>query len=272
MVVFGADLVKNHKVASYFIKRNLNKGTCLIVIDPYENEMDGSALYSLRPKPGTDVELLEGLMAAIVSLGLNKEASPVQVPSISLDKASSSSGINRDLLVSIGREIACAQKPVIVFGKGLTKETKNDAFKALEKLANLVHATALINTRGKANSAAAQKYGLDKTFNPVASSAVYLALGDDVPSERMIDGIKKVPFLAVQASYQSAVTDQADVIIPVETWVEQEGTYMSLDGRVQFAHRGVIPVSGVHSNLDVLNGLADRLNVKIGKEWLSELE
>ena len=272
VVVFGADLVKNHKVTSYFIKRNLNKGTCLIVIDPYENELDASALYSLRPKPGTDVQLLEGLMAAIVSLGLNKEISPVQTPAVSLDNASSVCGINRDLLVSIGREMACAQKPVIILGKGMTKESKNDAFLALENLAHLIHARALINTRGKANSAAAQKYGLDKTFVPADTSAVYLALGDDVPSERLVAGIGNVPFLAVQASYQSAVTDKADVVIPVETWVEQNGAYMNLDGRVQYAHRGTIPVSTVHSNLDVLNSIADRLNVKIGEDWLSELE
>jgi formate dehydrogenase major subunit len=272
VVVFGADLVKNHKVASYFIKRNLNKGTCLIVIDPNENEMEASALYSLKPIPGSDVALIEGLMAAIVSLGLNKEASPVQVSATALDKASSACGISRDLLVSIGREIACAQKPVIVFGKGMTKENTNSAFIALAKLAQFIHASALINTRGKANSAAAQKYNLDKTFNPGGTSAVYLALGDDTPSDRLVDSVKNVPFLAVQASYLSAITDRADVVIPVETWVEQEGTYMNLDGRVQFAHRGVIPASGVHSNQDVLINLANRLNRKIGGDWLIELE
>lgn len=272
VVAFGADLVKNHKVASYFIKRNLNKGTCLIVIDPYENEMDASALYSLKPKPGTDVQLIEGLIAAIVSLGLNKETSLIKAPIASLEKASSACGINRDLLVSIAREIACAQKPVIIFGKGMTKETQNDAFIALEKFAQFIKAKALINARGKANSAAAQKYELDKTFSPAGSSAVYLALGDDVPSDRIIDQIKNVPFLAVQASYQSAVTEQADVVIPVETWVEQEGTYMNLDGRIQFARRGVIPANDIYSNLVVLKHLADRLKVKIGEDWLSELE
>jgi formate dehydrogenase major subunit len=272
VVVFGADLVKNHKVVSYFIKRNLIKGTCLIVVDPDENEMESSAHYSLRQKPGTDVEFINGLMAAVVSLGLNKEGSSIQSPTTVLDKASSACGISRDLLVSIGREIACAQKPVFIIGKGMTKETVNDAFLALEKLAKLVHATALINVRGKANSAAAQKFNLDKTFNPSGVSAVYLALGDDIPSERLIAKINNVPFLAVQSSYQSAVTEQADVIIPVENWIEQEGIYMNLDGRVQNANRGVVPDHGVHSNIDVLKDLADRLKVKIGTDWLSELE
>lgn len=272
VLVFGADLVKNHKVASYFIKRNLNKGTSLIVVDPYETEMDPLALYVLHPKTGSDVALIEGLMAAVVSLGLNKNASPMQSPSTVLEKASNACGAPLDLLVSIGREIGCAQKPVVIMGKGMTKEMESDAFLALEKLATLIQAAALINVRGKANSAAAQKYDLDKIFDPAGASAVYLALGDDVPSERTIRVVKDAPFLAVQASYQSAITDQADVVIPVESWVEQEGTYMNLDGRIQYAHRGVVPAAEIHSNLEVLKNLADRLKIKIGTDWLSELE
>ena len=56
VMVVGADLVKNHQVAGFFIKRNIPNGTKLIVVDPQRNTLDLLAEVTL--KPGKTVEAI----------------------------------------------------------------------------------------------------------------------------------------------------------------------------------------------------------------------
>jgi NADH dehydrogenase/NADH:ubiquinone oxidoreductase subunit G len=168
--------------------------------------------------------------------------------------------------VAVGREIACAQTPVFILGKGLAKG-KSTTLKALEDLCRVVKGSAIINTRGKANSAAAQKYGLDQAFLPSRAKAVYIALGDDTPSERLITSLMDAPFVAVQASYSSSLTDMAEVVFPVETCFEQEGHFMNLDERVQKSNRATQAPEGVKSNLDVLKLLAHKMDTDVKENW-----
>jgi formate dehydrogenase major subunit len=53
----------------------------------------------------------------------------------------------------------------------------------------------------------------------------------------LIQRLEQAPFLVVQASYASELTEQADVVLPVEIWAEQEGHYLNLEGRLQKAVR-----------------------------------
>ena len=76
---------------------------------------------------------------------------------------------------------------------------------------------------------------------------------------------KRVPFLAVQASYVSPLTERADVVLPVEIWSEQEGSYLNMEGRLQWAKAGVQAPEGVRSNLGVLQDLAAELGLGSGR-------
>ena len=271
VLVLGADLVKNHQVSGFFVKRNLSKGSCLIVVDPYHNAMESFAHYSLQPTQGTDKDLLEGLIAATVSLGLNKDTPPTRITPSSLANASKACNIPRELLVSVAREIACAERLVIVLGKGLIQEKSKETFLVLEEYSKLVKASAIINTKGKANSTTAQKLKLDKAIIKEPVTAAYIVLGDDYAPDRLVNHIKDTPFIAVQASYSSKLTECADVVFPVETCFEQEGIYINLDGRMQHTHRALIPASGIKSNLDVLKLIAQKMNVEISSDWETEL-
>ena len=91
-----------------------------------------------------------------------------------------------------------------------------------------------------------------------------MALGDDTPSQRLIQRLEKAPFLAVQASYVSRLTAMADVVLPVEMWAEQEGHYLNLEGRLQKANRVLTAPEGVRSNADALEALAGKLGLPVG--------
>ncbi len=52
----------------------------------------------------------------------------------------------------------------------------------------------------------------------------------------------------------------ADVVLPVTQWAEETGTMTNLEGRVILRERAVTPPRGVRTDLEVLAGLAGRLD------------
>lgn len=52
----------------------------------------------------------------------------------------------------------------------------------------------------------------------------------------------------------------ADVVLPVTQWAEETGTMTDLEGRVILRQQAVAPPAGVRSDLEVIAGLAHRLN------------
>jgi formate dehydrogenase major subunit len=268
VVVIGADLVKSHQVAGFFVKRRLAAGTRLVVIDPYENEMSEFADYALRLKPDTDLQLLGGIMSAIENFGLDKRQTPGANGSFStsLETASRVTGIPVETISAVGVLIGAAQKPVFVYGKGLTSRHDKTASEALSTLAQMV-AGALINPMGKANSLAALRYGLHLPFELQDQKVVYLALGDDFPTPRLVEQVEEAQFLVVQTSYTSALSERADIVLPVEIWAEQDGHYLNLEGRLQDAHKALQAPAEIWSNVEVLEALAEKLDVQIDDQW-----
>jgi assimilatory nitrate reductase catalytic subunit len=61
----------------------------------------------------------------------------------------------------------------------------------------------------------------------------------------------------------SETAARADVIFPVTQWAEETGTMTNLEGRVILRHKAIDPPEGVRSDLDVLAGLASRLDSPI---------
>ena len=270
VIAIGVDLVDNHQVAGFFVKRALPNGTKLVVIDPFENPLHNLANYSLQPNTGTDYELLLGIIAGIVEAGLAK-AEPANLHALAQHSpvaASHITGIPVEIIYELGRLLAAAPNPVFVYGKGLTRGDSTKALEALLELARLVGAPqAVISTKGQANSLIASVYGLDKIFSLNGHQAVYMALGDDKVSQRLVQRLSGAPFIAVQASHVSPVTELADVVLPVEMWAEQEGHFVNLEGRVQLAQRGLTPPAEVRPNVDVLQAVAERLGFVLNSDW-----
>jgi assimilatory nitrate reductase catalytic subunit len=52
----------------------------------------------------------------------------------------------------------------------------------------------------------------------------------------------------------------ADVVLPVAQWAEESGTMTNLEGRVLLRRRALDPPDGVRTDLDVIAGLAKRLD------------
>jgi predicted molibdopterin-dependent oxidoreductase YjgC len=268
----GANLSRSHMVAGFMFKRNLPKGTRLIYVDPEETELDELANLRLKNKPGSDLALIHGLQAVIVKEGLGRLPLAIPDPDGRIEVAVRQTGIPLEQLTQAARTLAHSITPVILFGKGITAQRDDCLVEELYNLALLVGAVdheraGLLSIKGEANSQTAALLGLDRVFELDGQKAVYAALGDDYVSKSLVERVSKAPYLVVQASYESKLTEQADVVLPVTIWAEQEGHYINLDGRVQKAEKSLVAPEHVRDNLAVLTELATRLNTSLETNW-----
>jgi formate dehydrogenase major subunit len=267
VLMLGADPFANQQVAGFFIKRNRPNGNCIIVIDSDKNQFDPIAHYTLKPKLGKEKELLNGLIVGIHSLELNKVALPDSFTPLNLSKASTESGIPTELLVSVAREIACAQKLVIILGKQFTKKNSTQEQDAIYNLAKITNPTAIINLGDQANSRAVELLGYESQKNVNQFETIYIALGDDEMPFELVSNLPKPPFIMVQASYFSNITEQADIILPVETWFEGDGYFINMEDRLQRSNHITKPEPGIFSSEEVLRNIADMLGVIVVEDW-----
>jgi formate dehydrogenase major subunit len=277
IVAIGVNLVDNHEVAGFFAKRAHGNGVKLVMIDPSENPLDERADHIMKPAMGSDPEVIAGLMAAAAKLGMVDGPVAFEIEK-TLANAVEKTGIRAEDFLRVAHTIASAKKPVYIYGKGITAKGSDLALKALLELARLTGAltedySSVLSTKGQANSVAAAQYKMDKSFEMNGHQAVYVALGDDTPSQRLIKRLEKAPFMVVQASYISQLTAMADVVLPVEMWAEQTGTYVNLEGRVQQAVKSLQAPEDVWSNEAVLCAIADQLGINVNSEnWMEALK
>lgn len=272
VLCIGANVNRSHMVAGFLFKRNLSKGIHLINIDPGESSLDEIAHMALKPNNGADLVLIRGLQAVIAKEGLERKSLNITDADARIQKAVKETGIPLDKLTQAAQILAHAVSPVIIYGKGITAQRDETPIEELHQLAVQVgcvdeERNGLLSLKGEANSLAAALLGLDESFELNGHKAVYVALGDDHVSRSLAERVSKAPYLVVQASYESGITEKADVVLPVSTWSEQEGHYINLDGRIKKAEKLLSPPEHVRDNLDVLTDLAKRMSLTLDTDW-----
>ncbi|MGQ9675986.1 MAG: molybdopterin-dependent oxidoreductase [Chloroflexota bacterium] len=73
LLVLGTNVTETHTVLGLQIKRAVRQGAKLILVDPRETPLARFAELWLRPRPGTDGVLINGLLRVIVEEGLADE-------------------------------------------------------------------------------------------------------------------------------------------------------------------------------------------------------
>ena len=72
ILITGTNTTENHPIIAHSIKRAVERGTAkLIVVDPRRIDLVDQANYWLRPRPGTDIAWLNGLLHWIVKKDLH---------------------------------------------------------------------------------------------------------------------------------------------------------------------------------------------------------
>ncbi len=76
---------------------------------------------------------------------------------------------------------------------------------------------------------------------------------------RVIDGLRRLDFLVVADFFLSETAAEADLVLPVLQWAEEEGTMTNLEGRVLRRRAAAIPPPGARSELWIWAELAGLL-------------
>ncbi|MGW0808439.1 NADH-quinone oxidoreductase subunit G [Nonomuraea sp. NPDC002799] len=78
-----------------------------------------------------------------------------------------------------------------------------------------------------------------------------------------LDALEHTPFIVSLEIRASAVTDRADVVLPVAAVQEKAGTFVNWEGRGR-SFDAPLKVPGLQSDLSVIGNLADRMDVHLG--------
>ncbi|MFF4413349.1 NADH-quinone oxidoreductase subunit G [Streptosporangium sp. NPDC001559] len=81
--------------------------------------------------------------------------------------------------------------------------------------------------------------------------------------EAALAALENTPFIVSLEQRPSAVTDRADVVLPVASVSEKAGTFVNWEGRGR-TFEAAVPVPGVMSDLRVVSSIADQMDVHLG--------
>lgn len=256
VVTVGLDLYNDHQVLGFFIKRRLNTSTALVVMDSRENRFAEYARIALKPAAGKESFALQALAAAVRE-GHNGASGK-------FGELASKAGLSEAEIAKVADLIRKSGTTVFVYGEGLDEASVKALLEVVQQAGENAR---LVSAKGAANSLLAGQLGLSKPFSPKGYSTVFVALGDDEPSNALIQQLEGTEFLAVAASHVSRLTAMANVVLPVEMWAEQEGTYINLEGRVQKAHAALRPAEWVRPSTEAIIALGKLLDVPVSTDW-----
>ncbi|CAN2040242.1 Formate dehydrogenase subunit alpha [Candidatus Magnetomoraceae bacterium gMMP-15] len=150
ILIIGSNTTENHPVLSSYVKRAVTSGNSkLIVVDPRGIKMTKFADTWLRPKLGTDVLTINGMMNVIINEDLYDKAyveertNGFEELKKTLEKytpeyVEEMTGIPAENLITAAREYAGAKAGSILYCMGITQHTTGtDNVKSLANLAML---------------------------------------------------------------------------------------------------------------------------------------
>jgi formate dehydrogenase major subunit len=178
ILICGSNATENHPIVGARIKQAALRGAKLIVIDPREIELAAYATIHLRPRPGTNIPLLNALAQTIIAEHIfddefaservsEMEAFRGFIEQFTPEYAEGVSGVKADLIRAAARLYATKKPSICFHGLGVTEHTQGtEGVMCLVNLAlltgNIGRAGAGINPlRGQNNVQGAAHMGCD---------------------------------------------------------------------------------------------------------------
>ncbi len=149
ILAFNTNITEEHNVAAVPIKRAVKGDTRLIVIDPREVELTRYAHLWLRPRPGTELLLLGGLLKVVLTEGLTQKEwleehcqgldTLVQaMESLDLEVVASETGVPQDSIEQAAQIYATSGASSILYAlDNIPREIQRDCVYSLVNLALL---------------------------------------------------------------------------------------------------------------------------------------
>ena len=280
ILAVGADPYKSQPVIASLIHRSImDKGVKLAVIGTTDFMHPWTSLY-LSPKDGKEPFLIKTLLEeAIASVkDPSRKVEVVDVPD--LLKREGMDWEERGTFYEMVRIFTKSYNPIIIAGEALTGVDDPSGLINLMKLALFKgllpdNTMRLIMLKPDGNSAGAWRLGLPsrKKGKDKCKGGLMLLGGEEALSSTFLDSLGELDFLGVISPYfPELLADKAHVIIPKPLWMEENGTYTSLDG-IELGYREKVlnPPEGVKGAWQTMMGLADLTKFRLNFNTWEEL-
>ncbi len=262
VLVAGANPLETHPVAGCYILRTRARNKAkFIVIDSRPNTFGFQADIYLRPNEGSEDSLF-GVLGGLIAKKAKEAEKTMRFASLA--KATHTTGLDKDAIKQAAAILSNAKKLAVVYGEGILNSKNPKAIARLLDLAKLASKDGLkvISLKPRGNSRGAWELGIANT-NGLAKAKpkmVYVLMSDDTfEMGEWVAQADRAEFLVVQASYRSALTDCADVVLPSPIWAERKGKYVSLDGKGGNSQKLLEPPSGIKDDAEIISKLAKKL-------------
>ncbi|MBL7175027.1 MAG: molybdopterin-dependent oxidoreductase [Desulfobacteraceae bacterium] len=279
ILVVGANPYRSQPVVSSLIRRSiLEKGTKLGIIGSLDS-MYPLTSYCLPVKQGDESSLLKALLAeTIASLKekpqrgdrqrISEEAEKVNVPDL-LNRTGMDEEAKKVFHGVVDTFIG-SENPLIIAGEELTGLNNSSGLldtANLTLLKGLLPADTLrlIILKPYGNSVGAWKLGIssakEMSDNVNSKGGLMLLGGEEISDPDILDILNGLDFLAVISPYfPESLAHKAHLFIPSPLWMEEDGTYTSLDGREIALKKKVLNApDGVKDSCETLMALAERI-------------
>ena len=298
VLVVNSNTTEEHNVAAIPIKKAHKNGGKLIVVDTREVELSRYADLWLRPYPGTEQALIGGMLNVILDEGLQDDefiaehcngmdALRESLAAYTLGDVADATGVSVEKIAAAARAFAQAGSAAIVYA--LDNVAQAERAPVTDALLNLALATGnvgkpasgLFPLRPGAASQGALDMGCSPAYGPggtpvagepglsaaqsleaIAQGSVKAAvvLGDSALfTPEAVHTLTHTDFLVVQAMFMSELAEAADVLLPMNSFAEENGVVTSLDRWALRRRAAINPPGEARPSDFTLTELAQRL-------------
>jgi NADH-quinone oxidoreductase subunit G len=176
-----------------------------------------------------------------------------------------------------GKKLRDAVKPMIIVGDGVL--TRSDSHKILSIIHAIIEKYNLIKAdwngfnilHNHASMVAALDLGffygqsgqgtsdILKQTRDNKIEALYLLSADEIN----INDIGKDCFVIYQGHHGDSSAGRADVVLPEAAYTEQDGIFVNMEGRPQYARAAISPPGVAKESWEIISTLSDRLGVPV---------
>ncbi len=247
--VFGADLMRNHQVAGFFLRRQQYDGQKVFFAGKNPGRFADNALDSL-------VYTGEDFKSVIAALTAHEDAER--------ESLCQQIGLDAEAVKAFTADAPNWQKPVIVIGREVANSRNLDVLRKLLYFAKSINAK-VVALKGKANTLTASLLGMKPYDQAETAKVAFIAMGDGKACQEAQALVRSVGFKIVLSAYENELTEQADIVLPATMWAEESGHYLSSDGCVKESKQSLEPSENAKTTAEVMFHLADRIGFKLNK-------
>ncbi len=321
----GTNFTEAHPIVSRWAQKAKDNGAVVIVADPRITSTSWMADMHLRIKPGSDIDLLRGMMKVIVDEGLidkkfiNERTEGfaqllANLSEVTIEKTAELTGVSAGQIIKAARIYAKSPASALLYSMGITQHIcGTDNVKACATLslicgqmgrpgAGVWPMRGQNNVQGNCDMGGMAEFypGYKKASDPksveffkAAWNADDLPLGPGLTSTEMTEAalegrikalylvgedpvicdaninktraaLDSLDYLIVQEIFMTATARMADLVLPAAAWAEKDGSYTSMERRVQWINQAVPPVGEAKEGLWIINEIGKRMGLDLG--------